>query len=83
MTNMCRNCILMFVSLFSQYFEMFEIQKQYLRNSSLLYVIHTKAECKLSKTFTQIMAMQLYSEKTCDSIGNVYFSLPAIVKSGG
>ena len=62
--NMCRNGILMFVSLISQYFEMFEIQKQYPKNSSLLYVIHTKAECKLSKTFTQIMAMQLYSEKT-------------------
>ena len=46
------------------YFEMFEIQKQYPRNSSLLYVIHPKAECKLSKTFTQMMAMQLYSEKT-------------------
>ena len=30
------------------------------------------------------MAMQLYSEKTqCDSIGNVYFSLQAILKSGG
>ena len=58
---MCGICILMPVSLFSQYLEMFEIRKQCPRNDCL-YVIHTKVECKRGKTFTQIMAMQPFSK---------------------